>query len=182
MSSNSWGQLLISALSDGSALSNTTTPTSLLGGGHKYVLPANLWKEDARPSLLIKASGRMSTAASTPGTFTFDVRFGSTVVFNGGASGTLATSASNVTWKLEAILSPRAIGSGTSTTLLGTGTLTTAALSATTPIMLLPTSSPAAGTGFDCTASQTVDLFGTWSAASASNTITLHQYELWLSN
>ena len=182
MSNNSWGQLLVSALTDGTALTNTTTATSLLGGAHKYVLPANLWKEDSRPSLKIVAAGRMSTAASTPGTFTFDVRFGSTVVFNGGASGTLATSASNVTWRVEAILSPRAIGSGTATTFLGTGQLLTAALSATTPIQLLPASSPAAGTGIDCSASQTVDLFGTWSVASASNTITLHQYELWLSN
>lgn len=180
MSSNSWGQLLMSVLSDGAALTNTTTPTSLLPGGSKFVLPSNLWQEAQRPGIFIRAGGRISTAAATPGTFTFDLKFGSTTVFSGGASPTLATSQSNVTWSLEARLFPRAIGSGTATTLLGIGHLLSTMN--TSPIQLLPASSPAVGTGFDCTASQQVDLFGTWSVANASNTITLHQFELWLPN
>jgi hypothetical protein len=180
MSSNSWGQLLMSVLSDGAAVTNTTTPTSLLPGGSKFVLPSNLWKEDSRPSLYIRASGRGSTAAATPGTLTFDLKFGSTTVWTGGASPTVATSQSNVSWRLEALLSPRGIGSGTNTTLLGTGHLLSAVNTAL--IQLLPASSPVVGTGFDCAASQQVDLFGTWSVASASNSILLHQFELWLSN
>jgi hypothetical protein len=149
-----------------------------LFAGEKIVLPANYLFPGTR--IRGYAAGRMSTAASTPGTITFDVRMGSTVVFNGGASATLATSASNVTWELEFALQCRAYGSGTSTTLLGTGRLFSAALSTTTPIMLLPTSSPVVGTGVDSTASQQVDLFATWSVANASNTITLHDFELLL--
>lgn len=180
MSQNSWNQTLITAQGDGTALASSSSATSILPAAAKYVLPANLFQVGTK--LRVKASGRISTAASTPGTLTFDVRMGSTVAFNGGASGTVATSATNLTWDLEIDLTCRAIGSGTSTTLLGTGRLITAALSATTPIMLLPTSAPAVGTGFDCTASQTVDLYATWSVASASNSITLHQYELILLN
>lgn len=175
MSSNSWNQTLITAQGDGSALTNSTTATSLLPAQAKFTMPANLLK--IGDILRVKAFGRMSTAASTPGTFTFDVRAGSsTVIFNGGASGTLATSASNVTWDLEAYLTVRAVGTSANT--LGTGRLITAALSTTTPILLLPASSPVVGSNFDSTASFVVDLFGTWSVASASNTITLHQYEL----
>lgn len=180
MSSNSWNQTLITAQVDGTALASSTTPTSILPAAAKFTMPANILQIGT--ALKVKASGRVSTAASTPGTITFDVRFGSVVAFNGGASATVATSASNVTWELEAILTCRSIGASTSATVLGTGKLITAALSASTPIMLLPASSPAAGTGFDSTTSFVVDLFTTWSASSASNTLTLHNYELTLLN
>lgn len=180
MSSNSWNQSLITQQVDGSALTNSTTPTSILAAAAKFVLPANLLQIGTK--LRVKAHGRISTAASSPGTLTLDVRFGSTVVFNGGASGTVATSATNLTWDLEVDLTCRSIGASTSATMLGVGRLISAALSASTPIMLLPTSSPGAGTGFDSTASQTVDLFATWSVQSASNSIRCDSYELILLN
>ncbi len=180
MSSNSWNQTLVVQQSDGSALTNTTSATSILLGAAKFTLPANLLQVGTK--LRIKAGGKISTAASTPGTLTLDCRFGSVIVFNGGASGTLATSASNVTWDLEMDLICRAIGSGTSANIIGQGRLLTAALSTATPILLLPATSPAVGSGFDSTASQAVDLFATWSVASASNTITCNNYELVLLN
>ena len=174
MSSNSWNQTLITAQGDGSALSNTTTPTSILPAAAKLLVPGNLLK--IGDIIRIRALMRISTAASTPGTLTFDVRAGtSTVIFNGGASPTVATSASNLTADLEAYLTVRSIG--TSGTVLGAGRLLSAALSATTPIMLLPTSAPAVGSSFDTTNSFVLDLYATWSVASASNSLTLHQYE-----
>jgi hypothetical protein len=180
MSSNSWVQLLSRQYTDGTALTNTTTPTSLIPAAEKFTLPAGIMFPGAR--LRIRAGGRISTAGATPGTLTLDVRFGSVVVFNGGASPTLATSASNLSWLAEMELQCRAYGAGTSANMLGMGQLLSAALSATTPVMLLPASAPAAGTGFDSSASQAVDLFGTWSFASASNTITLHDFALELKN
>ena len=176
MASNSWNQTFAVAQSDGTALTNTTTATSLLPAHAKYTMPGGMSKPG--DVWRVRAAGRISTAASTPGTFTFDVRAGTTtVVFNGGASGTLATSASNLTWWLEILMTVRAVG--TSGNLLGTGCLTSAALSATTPVMLLPASSPAVGSNVDLTTGGFQwDLYGTWSVASASNTITLHQYEL----
>lgn len=173
MSTQVWSERFVTSGEDGSALSNSTTATSIIPASRKFTLPAYFFDQVGK-ELRIRAAGRISTAASTPGTITFDVRFGSTVVFNGGASGTVATSATNLTWVLDIVLQCRALGA--SGTVLGTGTLITAALSATTPIMLLPVSAPAAGTGFDTTAAQTVDLFATWSAASASNSITCHQF------
>ena len=123
MSSNSWNQTLITAQGDGSALSNTTTPTSILPAAAKLLVPGNLLK--IGDIIRIRALMRISTAASTPGTLTFDVRAGtSTVIFNGGASPTVATSASNLTADLEAYLTVRSIG--TSGTVLGAGRLLSA--------------------------------------------------------
>lgn len=181
MSNNSWNQTLVTAQAVGAALTNTVTPTSLLPTAARFNFPSNFlaigqkWR--------FRASGKISTAASAPGTITLDVRLGaSTVIFNGGASPTLAVSAANLTWIYEADLTCISIGGGTSATMLGTGELKSAALSATVPVMLLPVSSPVVGTGFDSTASNFIDLFATWSVASASNSIQLQQYELVLAN
>jgi len=173
---NSWGQLLINAQTSGAALASSTSPTSLLPGQAKFTMPANFLQVGSQWK--VNAAGKMSTAAASPGTFTIDFRIGSVVAFNGGASATLATSASNVTWEAEFDLTCVSIGSGTAATILGTGKFVSAALSAATPILLLPASSPAAGTGFDSTSAAVCDLFGTWSVSSASNTITLNQYSL----
>ena len=175
MSSNSWNQTLATAQVDGSALTNTTTATSILPATAKWTVPAGYLK--IGDIIRVKAGGRISTAAATPGTLTFDVRAGtSTVIFNGGASGTLATSASNLSWLLDAQLTVRAVGTSAST--LGMGVLHSAALSATTPVMLLPASAPAVGSTFDSTASFVLDLYATWSVASASNTLTCHFAEI----
>lgn len=180
MSSNSWKQALFCQGVDGTALTNTTTPGSVLAGESKITIPSGLLLP--RTKLRVFASGRLSTAASTPGTLTFDFRLGAVIAFNGGASPTLAVSASNLTWRLEMELICRSIGNGTSATLIGTGVLHSAALSAATPIQLLPASSPAVGTGFDSTAGQIADLFATFSVANAANSIRCDLFEFELSN
>jgi hypothetical protein len=172
---NSWNSSLITLQAAGPALTNTTTQTSLLNGQAKFTLPAQ-FMEFIGQKLRIKAAGTMSTAASTPGTFSFFVVFGAISVYAGGASGTLATSASNATWKLEIDLTMRAVGSATTATAAGSGTFFSTALSATTPVQVLAT--PGSLTGFDSTSATLVDLQGAWSVASASNTITCQDYEL----
>lgn len=165
----------VTAAEDGAALTNTTTATSIIPAARKIVLPPALWQSVGR-RINIFAAGRISTAAATPGTLTFDVRFGSTVVWASGASGTLATSATNLTWRMWLTLTCRAIG--TSATVLGTGELSSFGLSATVPTFIMPASAPAAGTAFDGTAAQTLDLFATFSVTSASNSLTLHQFHV----
>lgn len=161
----------------GAALAATVTATSLLNGTGKFTLPA-MALQFIGQKLRIKASGRISTAAATQGTITFDVRFGSIIVFTGGASPTLVASASNLTWELELDLVVSAVGSGTTATLTCTGHLLSFGLSATVPVQMLPASSPAPGTGFDSTIANVVDLFATWSAATAGNTVRCDGYEL----
>ena len=165
----------VSAGEDGSALSNTTTPTSILSAARKITLPSGYFSRVGR-QLIVRAAGRISTAGSSPGTLTMSMRLGATTVFDGGASGTLAVSASNLTWLLELVLTCRAIGSAG--TLLGVGRLHSAALSASTPVALLPASAPAAGSSFDTSQSHVLDLFAAWSVANASNSLTCHQFSV----
>jgi len=179
MPSNSWNQTVTRTYTSGSALSNTTTPTSLLPAGEKIVLPANYFFPGIRYK--VRAAGKISTAASSPGTLTLDVKLGSTTVFSGGASGTLVTSQSNATWVYDADLVCLSYGASTSATLQGTGVMLSPAVSSTS-IQLLPASSPGAGTGFDSTASQQLDFYATWSVANASNSIQLLDFKIILEN
>jgi hypothetical protein len=179
MSLQTWGETLVSSQVDGTALTNTTTATSIIPGAAKYTLPASgFWA--IGKVLRVNLWGRVSNAASA--TLTLDVRFGSTVVFNGGAMTLNATTKTNVTWRAIMMLTCRAIGASTSANLLGMGDFCSeAALSAavgTANDMMMPASAPAVGTGFDSTASQAVDVFGTWGAASASNSVQVHAYTL----
>lgn len=187
MSGQGWQETLVCLQVDGTALNTSTTPTSLIGTGTiaasaaKYTLPAGFFSYIGK-ALRVRAYGRMSNINPTPGNFTFDVRFGSTVVFNGGAQALNAAAAkTNVSWAVEILLTCRAIGGGTTANLMGTGTFTSesASVSATgVGGWLLPATAPAVGTGFDSTASQQVDIFGTFSVSNASNSIQLHQYIL----
>lgn len=178
MSLQTWNETLISATGDGTALTNTTSATSVIPNAAKFALYSNFFS--VGKVLRVNAWGRISNAASA--TLTLDVRFGSTVVFNGGSMTLNATTKANVSWRLIAMLTCRSIGTGTSATMLGQGDFCSeAALSSATGTandMMIPAGSPAAGTGFDSTASQVVDLFATWGAASASNSIQVHEYTL----
>ncbi len=178
----SFQECLITSQIDGTALTNTITATSLIPPAARFTLPSNFFWVPGK-SIRVSARGRISTLTAAPGTLTLDVRFGATtVVFNGGAMSLNTTAQTNDTWEFEAILTCRAIGSGTSANILGIGSWTSAAaLGAAAGIaesLMLPATAPAVGTGFDSTATNVVDFFGTWSTASASNSILVHQYSL----
>jgi hypothetical protein len=145
------------------------------------VLPANFMA--IGKTLRVKASGRISTVVTSPGTLTLDVRFGSTVVANGGAMNLNTTAQTNATWLLEMLLTCRAIGA--TANLMWTGEWKSRAIIGSAAVAAggvtvtpLPDTAPAVGSNFDSTATQAVDLFATWGTANASNSITLHQYTL----
>lgn len=182
MSLQTWQETLITSQTDGTALTAAAAATALPTAA-KYVLPPNFFCIGKQ--LMIKASGRVSTVVTSPGTMRFDVRFGATVVFDSLAIAlSTADAYTTQTWYLEILLTCRAIGDSTSTTLLGQGTLATpnvVGVTATPPksygLAGLPwNSAPAVGTGFDCTATQKVDLFFTQTVATGS--LTCHQYSL----
>lgn len=173
---------LIEQQIDGTAVTNgvSTRQTGLIAPAAKFTIPANFFVIGRE--LSIRAAGRISTASSTPGTLTLDVGFGSIVVFSGGASGTLVTSASNLTWLLEITLTCRSIGASTTATMIGTGKFSSFVLSATLPIQMLPASSPAAGTGFDSTVAFQLELGVTYSSTTATNTMRCDQFNVWSPN
>jgi hypothetical protein len=187
VSFQSWQETLIVAQSAGQPLFNTTTATSLLPGHAKATLPPSAFATPGK-QLRILAAGRLSNLVATPGTLTLDVRLGATVVFSGATMQMSTTAHTNAPWWLEILLTCRTVGS--TANLMGQGhmlsqalSLTAVADSATTPAhLLLPNTAPAVGGNFDATATQVVDLFGAFSVASASNSITVEQYSLILMN
>jgi hypothetical protein len=176
---------ILTAGEDGTALTNSTTATSILNAARKYTLPALYFDRVAR-ELRVRAAGRISTVVTTPGTLTFELKFGSIVVATSGALTLNTTAQTNVGWILEWILNLRAIGAGTSANLMAQGSFKShAVIGSAAPTAggagehILPyNTAPVVGSGFDATASQTVDLLATWSVANASNSIQLHQFAI----
>lgn len=133
----------------------------------------------------IRASGRISSVITTPGTARFDLRIGAVVAWDSLAI-LLDTVAAHTTmpWMLDVLLTCRSVGNSTLTTLFGTGTwacediLGTPASSPKGGIVaMLPwNSAPAVGTGFDNTAQNTVDMYFTQTVATGS--MTCHQFQI----
>jgi hypothetical protein len=124
----------------------------------------------------------LSNIVTTPGTLTLEVRHGSTVVWSSGAVGLNAAAKTNVSGRLDLLLTCQAVGAGTAAKLLGAGTLTSesvvGAAAGTGLPAALPASAPAQGNGFDSTVAQTLDLFATFSIANAGNAIQVLEYAL----
>lgn len=182
--SNTFEQTLVSIRANGTAVtaaSATSLLTSTAAGG-KYTLPPNFFR-NVGEKLIISAYGRISSVITTPGTARFDVRFGGTVVWDGLAILLDSVAAhTNVGWHLEIEMWLDTIGS--TATLHGVGKWTCEdilGVPATAPkgvlTAILPwNTAPTAGTAFDATASQQVDLFFTQTVATGS--CQLHSYEL----
>ena len=86
---------------------------------------------------------------------------------------------------MQVILTCRSIGAGTTATLMAIGffiseTYVGSPVPATggAGAIIVPNTAPAVGTGFDSTAANTVDIFGTFSVNTATTQITLNQYLL----
>lgn len=172
--------LLASVIADGNAVAATTTQTSLLTGTASAgiaTLPAGWLGPAGGAHFKLYASGRLSTPAATQGNLTFTFRVGSV---NAAVTPTFVSliSLTNITWILEWDLTVRTVGNSTSATIMHTGKLLSALVSATNLVNLIPATAPVVGTGFDSTVQESADLQVTWSNATAGNTITLHQYVL----
>lgn len=181
MSLQTWQETLVTAQVDGTALTNTVTATSIIPPAAKFILPSNFFA--IGKMLRLKASGRISTVVTSPGTLTLDMRFGGTVVANGGAMNLNTTAQTNATWLLELIATCRAIGASAnlmwtaewkSRAIIGAAAVAAGGVTVTP----LPDTAPAVGSNFDSTTTQAVDFFATWGTANAANSIQLHQYSL----
>jgi hypothetical protein len=176
MSLQSWVQTLVTAQGSGSALTAAST-ASLLPPQAKFTLPPNFIDTPGK-TFLIKAQGQISSVITTPGTARFGVKFGSTVVFDSLAI-LLDTVAAHtaVGWDLEILLTATVVG--TSAALIGCGKFTcedilgvAASMPKADGVAMLPwNSTPAAGSTFDSTSSQTIDLVFTQTVATGSITL-----------
>jgi hypothetical protein len=181
----SWVQTLVDSQADGTPYANSNTAnTPLQPTVAAYTFPANFFDTIGK-AIRVTASGRISVSGAA---LTLNLGFAlgtlatPIIVFAGGVNTVVATAKTNVTWFLQIDLTLRAIGTGTSANFMGTGwSLSEAWLGSSASVaaaMSLPLTAPAVGTGFDSTLTQYAQLVATWGTASASNTITCHQYKL----
>lgn len=132
----------------------------------------------------LKASGRISTLVTSPGTLTLQFRIGSISVFDSAAMTLNIVAQTNTHWRLDIDLILRVVGS--SAQFFGDGSFRShAVIGSPAPTAggcgehLLPyNTAPALGTAFDAKTAANADLFATWSVNSASNSITCHNFEL----
>ena len=182
MSSKGFRERILEIYEDGAALTNSTVQTSLLPASAKEAtLGAGLLR--IGKVIGFELSGRISTVVTTPGTLALSLRFGSVDAFTTGAMTLNVTAQTTVHWVLRGELVVRAVGAGSVTTLMPKGCTFTSHAVIGSPaigaggagVQMLPyNTAPAVGTGFDFTSSQLMDVLGTWSVASASNSVTVH--------
>lgn len=182
---NWYEELLGCTVADGPALTASTVATSLLpatAASPKIVIPADYLLRIGQ-RMRVVATGRVSNIVTTPGTLTLDVRFGSVVVANGGAMALNTVAKTNVSWELWWEFTLRSIGTGAQWFHTGSWVSESVVGSAAgaANCCSLPSSAPALGTAFDSSASNAIDLFGTWSLSNA-NSIQCHQFAAYLSN
>jgi hypothetical protein len=177
-----WIQTLQAIQVAGAQLSNTTTATSLLPSASPKFTFANNQFQNIGQCLRIKGCAQVSNVVTTPGTLTLDIRFGATVVFNGGAMQMSTTAHTTLPIWYEILLTLRAIG--TNANFMGQGICTgqpmslTAVADSTTTVatVMMPNTTPAVGNNFDSTATQALDHFGTFSVSTSPTNITLQQF------
>jgi hypothetical protein len=168
--------VLASSVANGATLT-TTTATSILHGSGIGVIPASTLQVGSTIKALLR--GRMNTVVTTPGTLTFDLRLGSTVVSALGAINLNTTAQTAASFDLELLATILSLGTGTGATALVTARFSSRALVGSAAVaaggvgvIILPDTSPAVGTGFDSTAAQAVNVFATFTVASS---LTVHQ-------
>src|SRR5258707_4828149 len=102
---------LVTLQAAGPNLTASLTATSLLNPQGKVTLPAGFFSYIGQ-KLKINAQGQLGNIITTPGTLTIDVRFGSVVVFNGGAMQLSLTAHTTFPFWLEIEMTLRALGTG----------------------------------------------------------------------
>ena len=175
----SYWETLVTSQVDGTALT-AAAAASAIPAAAKKTIPANYFDVIGK-QLMIKASGRISSVITTPGTARFDIRFGAAVVFDGlAALLDSVASHTNVGWMLEILLTCRAIGAAGN--LMGQGIWACEdilGVPAVAPKGVLSAiipwnTAPAVGANFDTTATQQIDMFFTQTVATGS--LTVHQF------
>jgi hypothetical protein len=181
MSVQSWRELLTTAQADGPTLT-AAAAASCIPVNSKIVLPNNFWYIGRM--MKISLAGRISNVVTTPGTARFDVRTGPSgtiIAYDTGALNLNIVAKTNVPFWLDIMLTCRAVGVSTSTTLMGVGNFQSESVvgspantAGSNGALLAPVGAPAVGTGFDNTAANVIDVFFTQTVATGS--MTVHQY------
>jgi hypothetical protein len=162
---------LVTAQVSGAALSNTTTPTSLLPAAAKYTIPANGIAYIGQ-KLKIRAWGAITTTTGT-NNMTLSVYMGGSSLAASQALVALA-SLSGSTWMVEFDLTCQTLGASANFAFSGVAY----GFTAVNAITMIPATTPTASSTFNSATANVLDFYGTWSTPSASDSITLTQFEV----
>ena len=167
----------------GTSFGTFTTAKTVIPTNSLCIVPAGYWTVGRY--LEVDVFGGIGTLVTTPGTITFQVMLGSIIVFTTGAIQLNATAHTNLPFWFHALLTCQAVGSGTSAKFMGQAvvhgamfTVTAAQVDGvnTMTTMMAPATAAAQGTGFDSTASTTLDFFVGFSISDAANTVKVEMY------
>jgi hypothetical protein len=192
VASQSWGQELVNISAAGTLYNTYTTAKSVLTSSTAtaastglITLPPNFFQLGAR--LEIEIDCAISNRVTGPDTFTVQVMVGAVIAFTTGAINLTTTAHTTIPAHGRIFLSVRSVGNGTLATLEGqsiwSGQMIAASASLAdnaggTGNCMAPNTAPAAGTGFDSTVAQTLDLFVAQSVSNAGNGFQLRQYSV----
>jgi hypothetical protein len=169
-----WESLLNSPqpTSAGTPLANSTTLTDI-SVAPQFVLPANFLQGGS--AMRFTAFGVFSTTA-TP-TLLLGVYYGGVAGTALASTGAIATGSAvtNVPWRLELVTTIRTVGS--SGTAISQGTYNMGTSVSAWNSLPIPNTALATVT-VDTTAAKALTIGAQWSAASASNTVTLHGFQI----
>jgi len=177
-------QLLVSQLAAGTLYNTYTTAKSVLNPTELLTLPPNFLRVGSR--FRIRVWGALSNIVTTPGTVTFQVMLGSTVVWTSGAIQMSTTAHTLIPFSLELELRVDSIGSGTVAKFIGGGKLngimfTVGAGADSTTVVgefPVPATAPAVGNGFDSTIANILDFWVGFSVSNAGNGVQIYDYSV----
>jgi hypothetical protein len=171
-------QVISSEPSTGSAFGTFTTAKRVINGDCAMPFPGNYFKLGARFKYQVR--GALSNVVTTPGTVTFQIMMGSVatpiIAWTSGALTLNATARTNLPFTLDVDLRVATVGPTTSATFIGMGTFGGVHLTNTDQTIQVPTTAPAAGTGWDSesSAGNVLDFYVGFSNSQAGNNVTIY--------
>lgn len=182
MSSKGFRERIMELSDSGTALTATTTETSLLPSNSLTAYTPNGYFDQVKRPLIFSFGGRFTNRVTGPDTFRFRLFLDSVAVFDSGLIPLNIVAKTNVHWALEGELVCTAFGGGAATLLFPKNCKFTSEVVIGSPaatagghgVLLLPfNTAPAVGTGFDNGPAHLIDLRGTQSTAT-TNSCQLH--------
>jgi hypothetical protein len=156
MAGQSWYAPIVVQPVAGPAVSGTTE-TSLLDAACKSQLKGN-WFTRGK-TIRVVVEGQISNIVTTPGTITFRLKWGASIILAASQAIQLNTTAqTNTRFRLELLLTCRQDGTAANFMLEGYAMSVSFGTGAALGIVLIPASAPAVGANVDVTANQFIDL------------------------
>lgn len=174
-------QVLASAKRTGTLFNTYTTAKRVINDEDVVNWPGNSMPLGTRLKILV--AGALSNVATTPGNVFFQVMMGPTANIIAWTSGNLALNASARTllpFSLEIDLKMTAQGTSTSAAFTGFGKFGGIHLTNTDTVINVPTTAPAAGTGWDSVgpSGNVMDFFVGFSNSQAGNGVQIYNYDV----